>query len=350
MSQQSSGMRFDIYERVHLSEEVPSIQELNEIELVPHIEVVSQGEQAILRGSLLLAGSYSSDDESRSNQTLEHLIPVEITLPKKRVRSLEEIGVDIENFDIDVLSSRSLNVTGVLSLNGVESITDIQSEDYRNDTEMVFVHEKAQPSGSTSQPKVELAAAEEDRSEESEAEAEVNEQEQAVNEPSNAASEPKLEPAVAEEQAQANEPIVQEVNEEPEQAAEEEASKEPKIAFTGKNAAEMSENQSLKTLLQPQQTKKRDTAEGASQQKEQAEVASVSPADALEWKKLFINEENEPQAFSKVRMCIVQKEETLESIAERYNMNPNEIRLYNRIEDHNLTEGQLIYIPAHVTP
>ncbi|MBF0819940.1 hypothetical protein, partial [Streptococcus acidominimus] len=113
--QPQPGLRFDIYERVHLQENVAAIQELNEVELLPHIQVLTLDEQAILKGNLLLTGSYTSED-GESTRTLEHLIPVEISLPLSRVHRVEDIQVDIENFDIDLLSSRSLNVTGVLSL------------------------------------------------------------------------------------------------------------------------------------------------------------------------------------------------------------------------------------------
>ncbi|PZD94111.1 hypothetical protein DNH61_19335 [Paenibacillus sambharensis] len=118
---QSSGLRFDVYERVHLPVDVADIHELEEIELVPHIQVVHQGDQVLLRGNLLLSGVYGSEGEATDSRTLEHWIPVEITLPMNRVRSLEDITVEIDNFDVDLLSARTLNITGVLSLTGVET-------------------------------------------------------------------------------------------------------------------------------------------------------------------------------------------------------------------------------------
>ncbi|UHA74367.1 LysM peptidoglycan-binding domain-containing protein [Paenibacillus sp. 481] len=119
MHDQSNGLRFDIYERVHLSDDVIGIDQLEEVELTPHIQVIPAGDQVTVRGSLLLAGVYVGATEERRSESLEHWIPVEITLPLNRVRSLEDISVDIEHFDIDLLSTRSLNVTGVLSLRGI---------------------------------------------------------------------------------------------------------------------------------------------------------------------------------------------------------------------------------------
>ncbi|MDT2193659.1 LysM peptidoglycan-binding domain-containing protein [Paenibacillus larvae] len=70
----------------------------------------------------------------------------------------------------------------------------------------------------------------------------------------------------------------------------------------------------------------------------------VPRADALEWKRLFVNSESE-QPFRKVKMCIVQKEETLEDIAKKYDINLRELQLHNRLSDQEVSAGQILYIP-----
>ena len=140
MSQQSSGLRFDIYERVHLSDDTVGVKEITGIELTPEITVVAQGEQAVLKGHLALTGTYAGDDETRGEEEqLTHRIPVEITLPLNRVENVNDIRVEIENFDVDLLSSRSLNVTGVLSLGGIEMAAPAEA-DWREEEEVVFTH------------------------------------------------------------------------------------------------------------------------------------------------------------------------------------------------------------------
>ncbi|MCR8644167.1 LysM peptidoglycan-binding domain-containing protein [Paenibacillus sp. N1-5-1-14] len=144
MADKGKGLRFDIYERVHLADESIGIQELTEVELVPHIQVVVQQEQAVLKGNLLLSGQYVGDIDA-DKRTLEHLIPVEITLPMSRINKIEDIMVEIENFDVELLSTRNLNVTGVLSLHGVE-VTSIQpAEPSWMQEEMSFKHEMNAP-------------------------------------------------------------------------------------------------------------------------------------------------------------------------------------------------------------
>ena len=52
MTEQQSGLRFDIYERVHLSEDTAAVKELDEVELVPHIQDYTEQEQAHLKGHM----------------------------------------------------------------------------------------------------------------------------------------------------------------------------------------------------------------------------------------------------------------------------------------------------------
>jgi len=117
---QAGGLRFDVYERVHLPEDVAAIDELEEIELVPRIQIVEQGEQVSLKGHLLLTGVYRAEGGLGEVQSLEHFIPVEISLPLNRVNRLDDLSVEIDNFDVDLLSARTINITGVLSLYGIE--------------------------------------------------------------------------------------------------------------------------------------------------------------------------------------------------------------------------------------
>ncbi|MCF2719179.1 LysM peptidoglycan-binding domain-containing protein [Paenibacillus sp. UKAQ_18] len=46
-----------------------------------------------------------------------------------------------------------------------------------------------------------------------------------------------------------------------------------------------------------------------------------------------------------MRLCIVQREDTLETIADRYQLSTRELQLYNRLAEHHVEEGQVLYIP-----
>lgn len=367
MADRQSGLRFDIYERVHLADHTVGVQELDEVELVPHIQVYTEGEQAYLKGNLYLTGSYSGETGGEQ-RTLEHLIPVEITLPLNRIQDVNQVQVDIDNFDVDLLSPRSLNVTGVLTLHGIEMLP-VQDESWKEEEETVFVARASQFGDISPAPR---AYGEQEQAGEAYT---VQQQEPVAAETREAvpAKEPALtarlqpaeEPAPvlaradeAEEAAGETEVYIQpdEVDEskavfaaeagelapveeaEPipqSAAAEPEEKKELKIAFGSKSENDASYH--LKSLIHTGDTRSAPAAAV------EEELAPTPRTDALEWKRLFVREEE--QKFSRVRVYIVQKEDTLEAIAGRYSMNARELLLYNRLTEQDVSEGKTLFIP-----
>lgn len=362
VSEQQPGLRFDIYERVHLQEDLAGIQELNDVELVPHIQVLTLDDQAILKGNLLLTGNYASE-EGGAPRLLEHLIPVEITLPLNRIHRVEDIQVDIENFDIDLLSSRSLNVTGVLSLQGVE-IVSAPVESWKEEEEVTFVHEVGFPRNEPPpmnpvQPVQEAPANEPIPTPYSEFSPEVQQpmvqpapmpmpmNEAPMSSPPSQPSPPAIEEDEYDDGGSAVVEIEQtelKVTPHSDSTVVTEEKKDLKVAF-GKKANEAVDLNpyGLKSLLSKAGsylTDKRRAEEEA-----QAALAEESRIDAVEWKRLFLQNQTNSQEFRKLKMCIVQKEETLETIAKRYQINPRELQLLNRLGDQEISAGQVIYLP-----
>ncbi|MFD2612557.1 LysM peptidoglycan-binding domain-containing protein [Paenibacillus gansuensis] len=437
------GLRFDIYERFSLAEESSGIQQLEEAELLPYIEVYSNGEQAVLRGSLQLTGKYVAEDDYRSGVDLTHTIPVEISIPMSRINRLEDIQVEIENFDIDLLSSRSLNVTGLLTLRGVQMVAET-IESRWDEEEIVAVHQAPEIYGAPG-----YRDEEEDHQQqfqqEQQAQQELYEQQQVqqfqesyqdpyqAQQPYNgdpaesaqvtfdqlgqpqereifpwelpleqrdAESYGRLQSAAIDEQQQAEdrEPspyynqeteaqvyVPEEIHVEAQQpsypAALESAppidepfayqreesygqqeesladfqdasaqeyipaeAKEPRLAFGVTRDASSGQTGQFGFQNLIHNPPVRDAAAEEAYVAE-APAASASTGDELEWKTLFLNGAKEENVFRRLRMCIVQREETLTTIAERYNLNPREIVLYNRLNDQTVSEGQVLYIP-----
>lgn len=464
MFDQSYGLRFDIYERINLSEDLPGIEELEEVELIPHIQVIGQEEQATLRGHLLLAGVYKGDSETGESEPLEHWIPVEITVPLNRVASLDDIAVEIENFDVDLLSTRSLNITGVLSLKGIQAAA-VQGPDDRawDKEEIMVVHapeshepfvgydDTGYPHSSTNIPAYPYLQVQEDNAQghvagfETNASAheryegsnnvyfkdgpasnyssgydnhteidnfnyaagqelhrEQDSQEHITAHPaeqpvpysstfpesqSMAESNPNVWNFERAEKADSNQNLpasypgladerqgeaiseLQTAYDEMEASIEEKAEittiqgaeissgdsiiqeeqpskPELKVAFSSKNSTVDSPSgvgfssllQSSRTV-QEQEIAARESEEPFHEEAEQLEVEDV------QWKSLFLGSRQEDTPFRKVRLCIVQREETIEAIAERYQLSPRELLLYNRLSEQNVEEGQVLYIP-----
>ncbi|TXK84716.1 LysM peptidoglycan-binding domain-containing protein [Paenibacillus sp. N3.4] len=366
MSEQQPGLRFDIYERVHLQEGLAGIQELNDVELLPHIQVLTQDDQAILKGNLLLTGNYFSD-EGQSPRTLEHMIPVEITLPLNRIHRVEDIQVEIENFDIDLLSARSLNVTGVLSLQGVE-VVSVPLANWNESEVVTFVHEVdaprfEPPQAYTPEPIHEQWTAAQPISEapmihpHAEIENEIENWHRNENEAPFASTDvvsTEQQPAVLVQEPtdwDADGAVVDveqtelKVAPHHEHAVVTEEKKDLKVAF-GKKANEAVDLNpyGIKSLLSKAGsylTDKRKAEEEA-----QAALAAEARIDAVEWKRLFLQSSSGSQEFRKLKLCIVQREDTLESIAKKYQLNPRELQLLNRLGDQEVTLGQVIYLPG----
>ncbi|WP_410771851.1 LysM peptidoglycan-binding domain-containing protein [Fontibacillus sp. BL9] len=457
MADQSYGLRFDIYERVHLSENVVGIDELEEIELFPKIQVTPGEEYASLRGHLLLTGLYRGGG---GTQELEHWIPVEITIPLSRVGKLEDIAVEIENFDVDLLSARSLNITGVLSLQGIEtSSLTVETEDWK-DREFVAAHEpSADYRGDEAQSESKLSIREgldaetlersytehfrawekealpelsdtdeqqsiltwndnasplfaqsvladkeadaleenpaadeagftnEDNDKSRDQEPQFAEEQQSQSwfkeeqqswfreesRPSVTVSEIALDDLAdhvqtereeaapfsgeAPSQFEADNPVFSnledeeyvltgEDGQEPEIRPGTEEKKELKIALGSKKSGDgvQDTQYGISKLLS---THRPDAESGQILQEEQSAVLTAEQSDGEEvrWKSLFIGNSEDQTPFRKVRLVIVQREETLDEIAERYQLSSRELQLYNRLSEQHISEGQVLYIP-----
>lgn len=421
MTEPPNGLRFDIYERVHLPDDVAAIDELEEIELVPHMQVLPREDNVLLSGNLLLSGVYRAQHSDETAQ-LTHWIPVEITLPLNRVQNVDEIGVEIDNFDVDLLSKRSLNVTGVLALRGLQSSSS--QEPIWKDDSFTVVHQArssyeadverdglsagqaadepaddaadgaqalSPPDGSPysfeperveeqpalqpqpPQPIPSLADAANEGSwlsnlksyadkskpedqarsalpqpvQSSNGWGDLSQRREAASQPSQPEAQPSaLEiPALSAEAPVALAAAIPPAVEAPEP--------EPvKIAINGAPSDASQRIQSGVGLLsqlgdigarRESDLKQQEAAQA--DEKATAVSSSASTGDELEWTRLLSGGVNEVQAFRKVRMCIVQRDDTLESIADRYNLQPRVLQAHNKLNDPYLSEGQVLYIP-----
>lgn len=418
MTEPLNGLRFDIYERVHLPDDVAAIEELEEIELVPHMQVVPQQDNVLLSGHLLLSGVYRGE-EAEDPQQLEHWIPVEITLPLNRVQSVEDIAVEIDNFDIDLLSTRSLNVTGVLALRGLQASAS-PSPIWKDDS-FTVVHQ-AQPSYEAdfardglaeldlsdepaapafAEPSVPALPAEEsvlepervepprqpqfpglqgdgeidnwlakfqsnEESRRQEERARIESQARAAEQPSAYPAEsPQAEqrwgdlsprqPQAQPEPQPAASPLAAVASrsaETEEQPAPEAAPEPPKLSVNVQAQDPAARAQSGVGLLSQlgdigakRESELKQLEAALAEEKAASAKSAVGTGDEIEWTRLFLSSAGEAQSFRKVRMCIVQRDDTLESIAGRYNVQPRALQLHNRLNDPYLSEGQVLYIP-----
>lgn len=409
MTEQSKGLRFDIYERIHLADDTIGINELHDTELIPHIQVIAQDEQALLRGNLVLTGQYVGENLS-DKRTFEHLIPVEITLPMSRITSLADILVEIENYDVELLSTRNLNVTGVLSLHGVEVASDFPlhgiqeppnyeqeakpvdlslQNPWKAEEEITFSHQPVDELPLTQPPVekkpevhlhqyVEPEVALETRvdlPQPLQADYLWQQQLHEVVEPEitytrtldnyDGYATSYVPPNYEYEIENQEEDIQASLHyEAPPEIPVQEEVKELKVAFGSRSKEDLfvEENSfGIKSLLRSNASQEQvantpspsgtgtGTGTGSASASASGSASGTGQEtprpDSLEWRKLFLRQDSDQQEFRKVKMCIIQKEDTLEGIARKYGINERELQQFNSLTNVDVQTGQIIYIP-----
>jgi stage VI sporulation protein D len=346
VAEQNIGFRFDIYERIHLPDGILAIRDLEEIELTPYFQGIPGEEQTQLRGNLQLTAVYESKLEGAGKQTFIHRIPVEISLPvRTNDVSSQEIQVSIDQFDVELVTDRSLNVTGILSLSGWEQT---QTESFGNDSEEFYAVHQLELDRSSEHHATQNQAPQLEATEESQMVPIVESQMEATEEATEEAKEEAKDEVKEESQQEANVKAAQLPNAE----SLEQFDAQPEQWIQAAVVDNYMDNEMILPYEQEVATPSEMKVAIKPQMQEELAVESpmVHPAktekanNSLEWKRLFSIKEDTVQ-FKRMRMCIVHKEDTLQSIADRYELQPREIALYNRLGEVDVSEGQIIYIP-----
>ncbi|HDR8062284.1 stage VI sporulation protein D [Bacillus thuringiensis serovar fukuokaensis] len=312
------SLRFSLKESVWF-QKGQEVDELLSISLDPDVEIEELDHEVIVRGQLDLTGEYVArqDDSAYSLRELSpaksidyvetredgvnelvHSFPLEISIPRNRVKVIEELYVSIEEFDYE------LKENGCLQLLADISITGLCDEERSEDEEETV-----------------YAELEEDSAQEDE------------NRPAPHVEEPTYKES-DEWEDYAFEPF--QLEERKEQELEEEKIEEHEFV----EREEEQETTPQFELFGRKDFKK----EKAKKQEEQEEEYSQRDENALYLTKLFTKEPEEE--FTKLRMYFVQEGDTIESIADRYETSVQNLYRVNQTEDIFLNTGQIIYIPV----
>jgi len=414
VSTENNGLRFDIYERVNLPENVAAIEELEEIELVPRIQVIDQGEYVLLQGQLVLNGIYRGEGFGQEQIALEHWIPVEISLPMSRVQQLDDVTVDIDSFHVEPVSERALNITGVLALRGIyleeqgqqwgaegqyedlSFVSEAQvedsdvawreesTEDEQNQENWFAQEEEAdvlQQEQNVEHEQVEWREYEESSLDEEtqqqesdewqqESEADAVEQIESANENEFASYEEAAWESSFDEQAQHNfrEDALEESVESQEEADFAAAYTEEQAYYSEADYTALSNNEAdesqwqaaevqpakvttsfsikdiLSSSLREQAANEVSRLEAERNRIEEQLQQAQNKSEPIEWRSMLLQADGKEQ-FRKIKMYIVQKNDTLELIAGKYDINPRDLLNHNKLHETAISEGQLLYIP-----
>ncbi|UFJ39070.1 LysM peptidoglycan-binding domain-containing protein [Brevibacillus humidisoli] len=136
---------------------------------------------------------------------------------------------------------------------------------------------------------------------------------------------------------------------EPEPTAPPNSEREFKVAISGKPSKEIEESINITSIFSnarravAEQPAAQQEGEPASETTVQDDEGTSEEMEAVGNLTSFVRGEEE--TFSKLKMCIIQRDETIQEIAERYSLTVSHILEVNNLSSERLVEGQVLYIP-----
>ncbi|GAM12082.1 stage VI sporulation protein D [Mesobacillus selenatarsenatis] len=381
-----SCLRFSLEESVWF-QRGQEVAELVSISLDPNITIQDNEQYVSIRGSLELTGEYTCHEQQQENDEEQlsalkyvhsvmereegvneflHRFPVDITIPKNRIESIYDIDIQVEGFDYVFPEKDRLKLTADLAITGLYGEQQHEA-DQETDSEEVEELEVSYREEATEEVDAEVEAAyAETGSHNTEDSAEPDfpeapaysfvQQNETLNQEEQYSYEEELyAPFRAEARKEADaeeltEPELQEQREhqpvpeyalsdfrgEPEPVAEVEVEQEEEVEVE------------LEIEDQPE-------AENVPAEMEESPESSSSPV--LKKKKPnmkqgisiaeFLARKEEETEVAKIRVCIVQQGDSLQSISERYDVPVQQLLRVNHLSiDHEVHEGQVLYVPG----
>jgi len=387
LSQQSS-LRFSLEESIWFKKG-QEVEELLSISLDPHITIQEQEQYILIRGSLDLSGEYlpssvRDDDEayevdeileasgkyvqmveSREKGELEfiHCFPVDVTIPKNRIENLEDIDVYVEAFDYAVPENACIRLNADLTITGIfgeqQVQTPVEEELYEPMYRAVDTMEEveAEEAADVTMETVVPDYVEEPPREE---EYDVFSLSPVYDEVEDEEEQEETEPFVLEGRVTPEEEEIP-VQIQYESFPESEAMRSEKVfELPEHELSESSEDQSYQHYAQesvqpPVQLPVQEVMEAEEEEEEESSSSSeVEAAKKTKGKKkkyesisltdFFARKEEERGAT--LRVCIVQDGDTLDSIAEKYELTIPQLLRVNQLEaNQDVYGGQVLYIP-----
>ncbi|TFB24942.1 LysM peptidoglycan-binding domain-containing protein [Filobacillus milosensis] len=383
---------FDMHEQISFRQG-EEIDDLYGISIQPDVNIIKESNYIQLRGVLMVSGDYQSlpgeepmyymDDSDEENYvqqvkaldngftTFQYPIPVDITLPSNRVNETGEPDVEIEYFDYELPEPKTLHVYAKIRLANVEMI----EEDAVRHEEEVSPDFQLQEVPSFEDDEF-------DETENSEPQSEDNDekgrefwqkkQSQSFNEFFNKKEEAKVN---EESKQQENKEAVEQKKpkEEKKKAAEQEKQEEKKKAAEQKpqkdenEQVKEAENKKSKKQMEvnekAQKKKKKEKPKAKSKEEENIEPAQNPSNDQMEGEESdnekpkkkgmlglnylsnFFRDADEPEKVQ-VRMRFVQENETIDSIANAYQVSVAHLERLNGLDSENhLKAGDVLYVP-----
>ncbi|MFB9973513.1 LysM peptidoglycan-binding domain-containing protein [Allobacillus sp. GCM10007489] len=365
MTNNKEPYAFKIYEKINFRQG-EEVDDLYSISIDPEVDVIQESNYIQLRGVLIVSGDYQTmpkkeplyivDDEEENVvqqvrtldngfMTFQYPIPVDITVPTDRVQTDHRVEVKVDFFDYELPEPHTLNIQSSIRIDGI-------SEREAEDT----YPEQSAPSDFELKEFPTFQDQQEDSNQSDEQEVNAEAEQTAEQETAQPAEEP-------------FEEVANTTDSEEEQKGREFFKKDKSqtlAEFFNKkksNEDELEEKHEEKTEAKKTDTDlyKKEHAEStevdhedtdfddyevsaADPETEETEVGQKKEASGLSYLSKFFR--NDEPTSSQLTVRFVQKNETLESIAEFYNLPSSKLERVNNLDDSTaLEEGDVIYVP-----
>ncbi|WP_255286625.1 MULTISPECIES: stage VI sporulation protein D [unclassified Bacillus (in: firmicutes)] len=340
------------------------VEELISISLDPDITIQENDQYVTIRGSLQLTGEYKSYEASEVSEEegvtsqkfvervaeleeagsceFSHRFPVDITIPNNRIQSIYDIDVLVESFDYSIPERSCIKLSAELTISGLYGNEQVEQQQQEEEQEFEVLHRYEEEEVEVEQPAVHssfennfLFEAEARKPQEEEEPVEILPNFPTFN----------YHPQVEEE--------------------EEEETEEYSPAWNLQEArSEGSHPEAVETTAEvivvkdhaPQHHEEIIVAE-VEISEESSSSSSEEPPKAVKKKKVakkksmtlteFFARKDERTGQTKLKVCIVQKGDTVASLADRYDVSvPNLLRVNNLDLNQDVSVGQVLYIPG----
>ena len=404
MSQENqSCLRFSLEESLWFRKG-QEVEELVSISLDPDITIQENDQYVTIRGSLELNGEYKSYEPNNENEDegvtsqkfvervdaqeggiceFSHRFPVDITIPNNRIQSIYDIDVLVESFDYSIPERSCLKLAADLTISGLYGTEQQQQKQQQPQDEAVEIEvisrtDLENVDEDAEEIEVELASVQSNYQDNFlfEAEARKPQEEESVEilpkfptfnyQPQEDEEEESTQPSWEYEEArsESNQPSweYEEARTESNQPSLdfEEVRNEPKQPSWNFQQARSEGSQPEAAPEQVTEVEPAPTPtiqfEEEVHEVEESSSHEAAPAKNVKKKKApkkksmtlteFFARKDESSAQAKVKVCIVQKGDTVNSVADRYDVSIQNLLRVNNLElSQDIFEGQVLYIP-----
>lgn len=362
-----SCLRFSVEESVWF-QRGQEVDSLVSISLYPDISIEEHDEYVTIRGALQLTGEYRKKSEQTAQfeqseaeppgqflnevntredgiSELNHRFPVDITIPKNRIQNLDDVYVSVDSFDYELPGNQCLQLIADLSISGIYH-PEHQKEASSNTEE---VHDEADVARERSEEAMNM---DESNAETEEVEQQAlftydNEEDDVLDIIEQDDDADFVEDDIDEADADLYTPIEVEARKEayfePSTDPNDEEKTNhatPQVEMKSRDEEdEFSYSSSLKSSNNEEIEQKLETDVD-----EDTEYKEKRDENTLSLTKIF--GKNSSEDFSRLKMYIVQQGDSVDSIAERYDVTVQQLLRVNQLDqDRTVHDGQILYIP-----